>query len=133
MTKISASLGAIVLLGFAVFPASAANVMDHPLEEKIQHSDLVVVGRVLDRPTVRGDFGDEYIWVRPKFFLKGASKGDIQVETHDPAPEFSIACCSAGSKYLFLLRSVHGNRYAPVSGYHGVYQVPDDQYPDDGK
>jgi hypothetical protein len=100
-------------------PASANDVRDWPLEQKIEKSDIVVTG-IAESQQAEAD-GFTYATIRTATVLKGNPEPTFRLQVSGSIAEFDVKCCDIGKLYVFMLYRSKGGYYASVNGRYGVY------------
>ena len=111
-----------LFLWFAVLcsPLGVANVaVEHPLRERLDEADVVVVATAVSISKVDGY--NAWATLGVDFILKGHPGPTIRLRLDSPIAEFSPDCCVVGARYLLLLTLVKDGTYVSVSGPNGVY------------
>jgi hypothetical protein len=103
----------------------ANDIEEMSLSQKVENSDLVVIGEIVSikqRCLIPGNKCAEiHILVR----LKGIG-GDVNpsIIFDGMVAELDPLCCELQSKYIFFLKKIDGNIYRSVNGPFGVYLIP---------
>lgn len=106
--------------------ASAYELIDLPLEEKVAEADLVAYVRALD--PICCTFRDAALDVEEMFAakvlhtLKGKAEDDIVLVDYGSNffAEGQFDCCIIGARYLVFLERRKDGSYMPVQNRHGV-------------
>jgi hypothetical protein len=118
--KIKTCLLAGLILAIPAVNAKALVATDLPLEEKVAHSDAVLIGTVT---SIAGERGDRFAVVKVGTVLKGKAADTIAVFVDVGIAELTPDCCDVGGKYLFFLLKGYKNRYEIFDGRYGRYRV----------
>jgi hypothetical protein len=111
-------------LGVADAPAAANIVVELTFAEKMNRSDLVVVGTVTGMNRGRRGGVGSTATMSVERTLKGRSPAIITVSTSHPIVELDPRCCELGATYLlFLEEPSRGEIYSPNFGAFGMVKV----------
>jgi hypothetical protein len=105
-------------------PLSANAVIEPTFEEKMELSELVVIGTIatVDRGGRNGSNSTATLSVLTT--LKGKAEKTIVVRTYHPVEELDPRCCQVGATYLmFLRRLVQDGQLVSVRGVYGMVRV----------
>lgn len=114
-------------MGLFQFHVEANQVVDMPLTEKVEYSDLIFVGEILsiDEPVKLEGYIKKVALVNVKKILKGDSDLDkVKFDFDVSISEFRPDCCDKqGEEYLFFLKKDSNSIYYSFNGRFGVYKV----------
>jgi hypothetical protein len=106
------------------------------LETKVEKSDAIVVGKVVDTQVhlvpveVDGFKGltaeDHTATVLVTSVIKGHLNKKITVDYAGPIPEDHPDCCVAGNSYVFFLQLTHDDTYMSINQRYGIYRIAPD-------
>ncbi|NWB95764.1 hypothetical protein HX882_07685 [Pseudomonas gingeri] len=125
MAIISIRHGILYLIGWllTVQLASAGELQELSLDERVSKSELVIIGKV--RQVVRNTdgFGSDVALVTSENVLKGQAAQEIRFAFNGSIVESHSECCVVGGRYLlFMARNKEGEYYS-VNGRYGVYML----------
>jgi hypothetical protein len=98
-------------------PAWSNDAGSPSLEEKVNSSEAIVVGKVVSRKKIATgfQFSFEHAFIRVAAILKGDVPGTIEVETSGDATELDLGrLCSGVTYLLFLNKGANGIYYSKL-------------------
>jgi hypothetical protein len=105
-------------------PVSANILVELSFQEKWNNSDLVIVGTVTGTRSTSESRTSSSVTIKPVAVLKGASQGEILVQTQSRIPEENPRCCELGATYMmFLDRTPQTGTFASVNGRFGLVRI----------
>jgi hypothetical protein len=102
--------------------ASANSVQSYTLEKKVAQSDVVFSGHIgmgYDSKVMN----DKFVTIQVDDVLKGTPGRSVLLLLRGDISELNPRCCDEGTTYLFFLKRIEGNKYAPVNGPFGVHEL----------
>ncbi|WP_132862963.1 hypothetical protein [Stenotrophomonas sp. ATCM1_4] len=118
----------LLLLVFAL-ECRANEFAEKNLDEKVAHSDLVVIGTINELIScgsrIVGECSARAITatVAVSNVLKGSAPSELLFRCSEPFAEASPSACHPGTKYLLFLRIDGNGIFHSVNGSHGAYEL----------
>jgi len=124
------------VFAFARYSESFAySTTEWSLETKVQKSDVIVVGRVLNTEVHLVDLSAGNIKLKAEehaatvavtSILKGKPTKQIKIDYAGPMPEDHPDCCMVGNSYVFFLKRIRGDLYESINQRYGIYRISPD-------
>jgi hypothetical protein len=105
----------LAMLGMAAEPAWANVLTELTFQQKMEASDIVIVGTV-------ASLGPGTANVRVLRALKGRAGREVVVSTTSRISELNPRCCTRGATYVLFLRRYQG-LYHSVNGIFGMVMI----------
>ncbi|MBV6288534.1 hypothetical protein [Pseudomonas aegrilactucae] len=114
----------VIFLSFSLIGiASAFQVNEITLDEKVARSELVIIGDVISTLRHTGDFGYDVAVITPFTVLKGTVSSDIRVAFNGTLSESRPRCCEKGGRYLFFIAKNPSGDYFSINGPYGIFRI----------
>lgn len=125
MAIISMKNGILCLVGWllTVQLASAGDLQQLSLDERVSRSELVIIGKVRQIVRNTDGFGSDIAQVTSESVLKGQAEHEIRFAFNGSIVESHSECCVVGGRYLFFMARNKKGEYYSVNGRYGVYAL----------